>query len=93
MAPVNSITAQDLVDQLHVADAQVLKTLHTAACAYSSEVLPQLAISLQCIDKATFMHCRFRFRELYSSPDIQISNQFRQRMADCLGLTFQTPKV
>lgn len=33
-----------------------------------------------------------RFRELYSSPDIQISNQFRQRMADCLGLTFQSPK-
>jgi hypothetical protein len=30
---------------------------------------------------------------LYSSPDIQISNQFRQRMADCLGLTFQSPKV
>ncbi|KAL0051177.1 hypothetical protein WJX82_003128 [Trebouxia sp. C0006] len=33
-----------------------------------------------------------RFRELYSSPDIQISNQFRQRMAECLGLTFQSPK-
>lgn len=56
MAPVNSITAQELGDQLHIADAQVLKTLNMAICAYSSKVTPQLAVLSQCVDEASSVH-------------------------------------
>jgi len=109
LAPVNSITAPELGDQFHAADAQVLNTLHMAAYAYpdttkSRHSLPTCCSILTCcavlLAPNSFLlvakdvaHCHVRFRELYSSPDIQISNQFRQRMAECLGLTFQSPKV